>query len=198
MVTRLIKHTASEYLTLERQAETRSEFRDGEIVPLPHCGIRHCRIATNLIGTVGIALKHVQPTLYGNDLRIHVPHTGLYTYPDASIVCGPIELADGQDDVLLNPTVLFEVLSDITEAYDRGQKFANYRRIAILREYVLVSEDEPLIERYLRNADGTWTLTESRGMDATLTLASVGISIPLSEVYDRVDFTNPEPVTTAN
>ena len=130
--------------------------------------------------------------MYDSDLRILVDQTGLYTYPDASIVCGPLELSDGQPDVVLNPTVLFEVLSDSTEAYDRGQNFGNYRQIESLREFVLVSQKEILVERYLRNSDNTWTLTESRGLDSTLALTSVGITIALREIYDKVDFSKPE------
>ena len=195
---RVKKFTAAEYLALERQAEYRSEFFDGEIFAMAGGSGLHSLIETNLTGELRQSLKGKPCAVYNSDLRILVDQTGLYTYPDASIVCGPLKYAEGHSDIVLNPTVLCEVLSDSTEAYDRGRKFANFRRIETLREYVLVSQKEPLIERFQRNADNTWTLTESRGMDATLTLASVGISIPLSEVYDRVDFTNPEPVTTTN
>ena len=97
---------------------------------------------------------------------------------------------------MLNPTLLFEVLSDSTEAYDRGQKFGNYRRIESLQEYVLISQKEALVERFQRNPDNTWTLTESRGLDTTLALAAVGYSIPLSEIYDKVDFSQAETKAT--
>ncbi len=186
------KFTPAEYLTLERSASYRSEYFQGEIFAMAGGSPRHSLIQTNLTAELRQALKGARCTAYNSDLRILVHPTGLYTYPDASIVCGPLELADGQQDVVLNPTVLFEVLSDSTEAYDRGQKFGHYRQIESLREYVLVSQSEVLVERYQRNPDNTWTLTESRGIDAQLSLNSVGITIPLLEIYDKVDFSKAE------
>jgi Uma2 family endonuclease len=117
--------------------------------------------------------------------------TGLYTYPDASVICGPLEFDDEQRDTVVNPTLLVEVLSGSTEAYDRGKKFGHYRQIPTLREYLLVSQEEPKIERFLRNDDGTWTLTEAVGLDATLSLPTRGIEISLREIFDKVDFTAP-------
>jgi Uma2 family endonuclease len=187
---RVKKFTPHEYLALERIADYRSAFFQGEIFAMAGGSPRHSLIQTNLTAELRQALKGNPCTAYNSDLRILVNPTGLYTYPDASIVCGPLELADGQKDVVLNPTVLFEVLSDSTEAYDRGQKFGNYRQIESLREYVLVSQNEVLVERYQRNPDNTWTLTESRGVDAQLALNSVGIAISLMEIYDKVDFSN--------
>ena len=186
------KFTPLEYLALERTADYRSEYFQGEIFAMAGGSPRHSLIQTNLTGELRAALKGALCTAYNNDLRIRVNPSGLYTYPDASIVCGPLELADGQQDVVLNPTVLFEVLSDSTEAYDRGQKFGHYRQIESLREYVLVSQSEVLVERFQRNPDNTWTLTESRGIDAQFALNSVGITIPLREIYDNVDFSKAE------
>lgn len=186
------KFTPLEYLALERSADYRSEYFRGEIFAMAGGSPRHSQLKTNLIIAAGTPLRGHTCTLYDSDLRILVSPTGLYTYPDASIVCGPLELADGQKDVVVNPTVLFEVLSDSTEAYDRGQKFANYRQIESLQEYVLVSQSEVLVERFQRNPDNTWTLTESRGIDSQLALNSVGIAIPLREIYDKVDFSKAE------
>ncbi len=194
---RVKKFTPAEYLTLERTSAYRSAYFQGEIFAMAGGTPRHSLIQTNLTAELRQALKGDPCTAYNNDLRILVDQTGLYTYPDASIVCGPLELADGQPDVVLNPTVLFEVLSDSTEGYDRGQKFGNYRRIESLREYVLVSQNEVLVERFQRNPDNTWTMTESRGIESTLALTSVGISIPLLEIYDKVDFSKPETETEA-
>ena len=194
---RVKKFTPAEYLTLERTSAYRSAYFQGEIFAMAGGTPRHSLIQTNLTAELRQALKGDPCTAYNNDLRILVDQTGLYTYPDASIVCGPLELADGQPDVVLNPTVLFEVLSDSTEGYDRGQKFGNYRRIESLREYVLVSQNEVLVERFQRNPDNTWTMTESRGIESTLALTSVGITIPLLEIYDKVDFSKPETETEA-
>ena len=189
---RVKNFTATEYLALERKAEYRSEFFNGEIFAMAGGTPRHSLIQTNLTAELRQALKGDPCTAYNNDLRILVNQTGLHTYPDASIVCGSLEFSGGQPDVVVNPTVLFEVLSDSSEAYDRGRKFGNYRRIESLREYVLISQKEALVERFQRNPDNTWTMTESRGMETALALASVGISIPLSEVYDKVDFSKAE------
>ena len=189
------KFTPLEYLALERTADYRSEYFQGEVFAMAGGSPRHSLIQTNLTGELRAALKGAPCTAYNNDLRMRVNPTGLYTYPDASIVCGPLELADGQKDVVVNPTVLFEVLSDSTEAYDRGQKFGQYRQIESLQEYVLVSQSEVLVERFQRNPDHTWTLTESRGIDSQLALNSVGITIPLREIYDKVDFSKTETET---
>ncbi len=182
------KFTPDEYLTLERASAYRSAYFQGEIFAMAGGTPRHSLIQTNLTGELRQALKGHPCTTYNSDLRIRVDRTGLYTYPDASIVCGPLELADNQQDVVLNPTVLFEVLSDSTEAYDRGVKFGHYRQVESLREFVMVSQKEVLVERYQRNPDNTWTLMESRGLDSQLELTSVGITIPLTEIYDKVDF----------
>ncbi len=186
------KFTPLEYLALERTADYRSQYFQGEIFAMAGGSPRHSLIQTNLTGELREALKGNPCTAHNSDLRILVSPTGLYTYPDASIVCGSLELADGQKDVVTNPTVLFEVLSDSTEAYDRGQKFGHYRQIESLQEYVLVSQSEALVERFQRNPDNTWTLTESRGLNAQLALNSVGITIPLCEIFDKVDLTKAE------
>ncbi len=185
---RVKKFSPAEYLILERTSAYRSEYFQGEIFAMAGGTPRHSKLKTNLIIALGVPLRGHSCTLYDSDLRILVDQTGLYTYPDASIACGPLELADGQPDVVFNPTVLFEVFSDSSEAYDRGQKFGNYRQIESLREYVLVSQKEVLVERFERNPNNTWTMTESRGIDSQLALTSVGITIQLREIYDKVDF----------
>jgi Uma2 family endonuclease len=116
----------------------------------------------------------------------------LYTYPDASVICGPLEFEDARQDTVLNPTVLVEVLSESTEAYDRGKKFGHYRPIPSLREYLLVSHDEPRIEAFHRNDDGTWTLVEVAGLDGRIPLTSLGIELTLREIYAKVEFPPPQ------
>ena len=189
---RVKKFTPTEYLQFERKAEARHEFFAGEIFAMSGGTPRHALIQTNLLAVLWNALKGKPCTVYNNDLRILVDKTGLYTYPDASIICGPLEFPADDDDVVLNPTVIFEVLSDSTEAYDRGRKFGHYRQIESLQEYVLISQKEPLIETHRRNSDQTWTMTESGSLSASMTLASLGLTIPLAEIYDKVDFVQPE------
>jgi Uma2 family endonuclease len=178
-------------LDIERAATYRSEYFDGEMFAMAGGSPRHSLIGANVIRELGNGLKGRPCAVYESNLRILISATGLYTYPDASVICGPLEFEDEHRDTVLNPTLLVEVLSGSTEAYDRGEKSAHYRRIPSLREYLLVSQKEPKIERFLRNDDGTWTLTEVEGMDAVLPLPSLGIAISLREVYDKVDFSAP-------
>ena len=188
---RVRKLTPAEYLEIERAATYRSEYFDGEMFAMAGGSARHSLIKANIIRDFGNGLKGRPCTAYDSDLRILVSATGLYSYPDASVICGPLEFEDARRDTVLNPTLLVEVLSDSTEAYDRGKKFSHYRQIPALREYLLVSQEEPEIERFLRNDDGTWTRTEASGPDAVLPLPSLGVEISLREVYDKVEFTAP-------
>jgi Uma2 family endonuclease len=185
---RVRKLTPAEYLDIERAAAYRSEYFDGEMFAMAGGSPRHSLISANIIRELGNGLNRRPCAAYESNLRILVSATGLYTYPDASVICGPLEFEDERRDTILNPTLLVEVLSDSTEAYDRGKKFSHYRQIPSLREYLLVSQEEAKIERFLRNEDGSWTLTEAAGLEATLPLPSLGIEISLGEVFDKVDF----------
>ena len=184
--------TPAEYLRLERAATYRSEYFRGEIFAMAGGSPQHSRIKTNVVSLLNIRLKGQPCETYDSDLRIKCP-TGLYTYPDASVICSELEFDDEQQDTVLNPTLLVEVLSKSTEAYDRGNKFDHYRTIPSLREYVLVSQDEPMIQRFLRNDDDTRTLIAVASLGQTIPLRSIGIDLPLSEVYERVDFTAEGP-----
>jgi Uma2 family endonuclease len=125
--------------------------------------------------------------VYNSDLRIKAESSGLLTYPDLSVVCGDARFIEGTDDTVLNPTLLAEVLSGSTEAYDRGKKFENYRQIASLKEYLLVSQNEPRIDQFVRQPHG-WVLNEVSGMEQTLEIPSLGITISLGEVFAKVNF----------
>jgi len=125
---------------------------------------------------------------YNADLRIKIEATGLYTYPDLSVICGSLQFAQGTDDTVVNPALLVEVLSDSTEAYDRGKKFEHYRQIPTLQEYLLVSQKEPRIEQFIRQPDGRWLLNEAAGLDASLELPSLRITLSLAEVFAKVNF----------
>lgn len=180
--------TVAEYLKIERAAEFRSEYFDGEMFAMSGGTPQHSLVKTNLVSELRDALMDRTCTAYDSDLRIRVSATGLYTYPGASVFCEPMEFLDDQKDVALNPTLLVEVLSPSTEAYDRGKKFEHYRSIAALREYVLVSQEEATVERFLRNADGTWTLTAVSGRDQSLYLPSIDVTLPLAGLYKKVIF----------
>ena len=179
--------SAVEYLRIERAATYRSEFFRGEIFAMAGGSPKHSRLKTNILTELNTRLKGKPCVPYDSDLRIRC-RTGLYTYPDASVVCGELELDDEHKDTVLNPMLIVEVLSKSTEAYDRGKKFDHYRTIPALREYVLVSQDEPMVQRFLRNDDDTWTLTAVSGLERSLLLSSIGVELPLAEVFDRVDF----------
>jgi Uma2 family endonuclease len=180
--------TQAEYLEIERRAEFKSEFRDGEMFAMSGGSRPHSRIACNLISAIDTQLKGSPCMVFNSDMRVKVQMAGLYTYPDVSVLCGPEEVEDEHDDVLLNPTVIAEVLSDSREAYDRGKKFEMYRRLPSLREYLLVNQHEPLIEQFIRQPGGEWLLRDVSGLEGKLSLPSLGITIALAEVYSKVRF----------
>jgi Uma2 family endonuclease len=187
----------AEYLKLERAAEFKSEFFDGDLFAMASGTPQHSLIATNLAREVGNRLKGGHSVPYNADLRIKIEATGLYTYPDLSVICGSLKFAEGTDDTVMNPTVLVEVLSDSTEAYDRGKKFEHYRQIPTLQEYLLVSQKEPRIEQFTHQPDGRWLLNEAAGLDAGLELPSLRITLSLAEVFSKVNFV-PTPIRSAS
>ncbi len=177
--------TAAEYLAIERKAETRSEFFAGEMFAMSGASRGHNLISVNLSSALSTQLKDRPCEVYSTDMRVRVP-SGLYTYPDVVVVCGEPRFEDDGVDILLNPLVLIEVLSESTADYDRGTKFKHYRQIPSLREYVLVDQAAAQIEHFVLGHDGKWKLTELAGLDKMLTLDSIGCRIPLTEVYRKV------------
>ena len=188
MSTALKGITPQEYLIRERQASTKSEFYQGEIFAMGGGSANHSLIAANLVREAGNALKDKPCTVFNSDLRVQVQTTGLYTYPDATIVCGEQLFDDDHRDTLLNPTVIVEVLSDSTEKYDRGKKSNHYRQIASLKELILIAQDRPQVERFTRQPNGDWLFHEQKELSADFELLSLGISIALSELYHGVKF----------
>jgi Uma2 family endonuclease len=152
----------------------------------------HSMIGTNVTAEFRDKLRHHRGQPYNAQLRVKVEATGLFTYPDLSVVCGEPRLLDDEMDALLNPTLIVEVLSDSTESYDRGMKFEHYRQISSLHEYLLVSQYEPRIEQFIRQANNEWLMREAMGMNAALTLPS-GITIELAEIFANVDFSPTRP-----
>ncbi len=180
--------TPDEYLEFERQSEFKHEYFDGEIFAMSGGTPQHSLVKANVLGELRSLLKGQSCTAYDSDLRVLVEATGLYTYPDASVFCDELQFEAGRTDVVVNPTLLVEVLSPSSEAYDRGRKFGHYRQIPSLREYVLVWQEEPRIESFFKNDQGVWTLTEAVGMDSQMALASLGVGLSLREVFDKVVF----------
>jgi Uma2 family endonuclease len=184
------RFTPQEYYRLERAADCKSDYYDGEIFNMSGGTSRHSLICANLVGELSRKLKGRQPTTYDSNLRLGVMSNGLRCYPDASVYCDQLQY-DPEDDGIetaTNPTVLIEVLSKSTEAYDRGFKSRSYRTIEPLKGYALVSQTTPFVETYTRQSDGSWQLRESAGPEKVVSLAPIGIEISLAEIYDRVEF----------
>ena len=175
-----------EYLALERESVVKSEYFRGEIVAMAGASMRHNLIVGNLVGALRELLKSEPCVVLPSDQRVHVPSTELYTYPDVTILCDAPRSHPKDEATLLNPSVLVEVLSDSTEAYDRGAKFAHYRHIESLEEYVLVAQREPRVEHYQRLETGQWLLTALELGDS-LKLPALGVELPLAEIYAKLD-----------
>jgi Uma2 family endonuclease len=176
-------HTFAEYLALETKSDARHELVNGEILAMSGGTPEHSRLAASVIRELGVALRGRPCVTFTSDLRVRVQATGLTTYPDATVVCGRIEVDPEDKNTVTNPVVLVEVLSDSTETYDREDKRAHYRLIPSLREYVLVSQHERRIEHHHRNADGTWTLRDVRAGERAR-LDAVGCELAVDAVYD--------------
>jgi Uma2 family endonuclease len=180
-------YTPQEYLALERGSPIKNEYYDGAIFAMAGTSREHNLIAGNLHGEIRAALRGRPCEVYVSDMRVLVSRTGLYTYPDVVAVCGEQRFEGSEVATLLTPTVIIEVLSASTEAYDRGKKFGHYRRFESLREYVLVAQDEVRVERYTRRGD-EWILTDLIRLEDILHLESIGVTVPVREIYARVEF----------
>lgn len=184
-----------EYLALERKAEYKSEYLHGEIFAMSGASETHNLVAGNIFGELRQQLKDGQCRTYISDMRVKVSSVGLYTYPDVVVVCGEPEFEDKEFDTLLNPTMLIEVLSPSTERYDRIAKSSYYRTIDSLAEHLLVAQDEVHLEQYSRQPDGEWLLSEYLTPDAVVNLPSIGCTLKLNDVYDRITFEPKRRVT---
>ena len=178
--------TADDYLALDRASEIKSEYLDGEMVAMTGASESHNLIVLNVLGELRQQLKQRPCRVYPSDMRVHVPVTGLYTYPDGTVVCGEPRFEEIGGYTLLNPTLIVEVLSPSTEKYDRGKKFEHYRTLDSLAEYLLVSQDRFLVEQFVRQAGGAWLFTATGGRDGVVQLPSLGCTLALSEIYDKV------------
>jgi Uma2 family endonuclease len=181
-------YTPEEYLSLERNSEFKSEYLQGEIYAMAGGSPEHGAITVNLSREISLQLKGRPCQVFSSDVRVRTTPSGLFAYPDLSVVCGELVFHDEKRDVLTNPVLLVEALSDSTEAYDRGRKFFQYRQIETLTDYLLVSQKEPYIDHYTKQADGRWLLTPVMGLEAILPIPSLGCTLLLSEVYDKITF----------
>lgn len=197
-------YTVDEYLSLERSADERHEYLDGYVYAMAGEKIEHGDICTNLSRIISTQLLDKPCRTLSKDMKVRsgpLPKPGqskkgLYSYPDVIVVCGEPQFHDQHLDVLINPILIIEVLSDSTEAFDRGEKFLRYRTwLPSLSDYLLVSQTKPLIEHYRRQANDKWELTSIEGLDGSLHLTSIDCLLKLKEVYERIVF--PAGITTS-
>ena len=174
-----------EYLALERKAEYKSEYIDGQIFALAGGSERHNLIVANIIAVLHGQLVGRPCRVYASDLKVRAPKPKFFFYPDVSVICGETEFHDEYKDVVLNPVVIIEVLSDTTAAFDRGKKFQCYQQLNTLAEYVLVAQDEVVVEHYVRQTDDSWIYTKTSGLEETVVLPSIECKLTLNGIYDK-------------
>lgn len=179
-------YTIEQYLQLERAGDQKHEYLDGQIYAMAGNSEIHNLISAHILGILYGQLRKRPCRAYPSDMRVKVARSKLYTYPDISIVCGPSLFDDAQTDTLLNPTVVFEILSPSTESYDRGKKFEHYRSLPSLQEYILISQSSYLVEQFVRQNEHVWLLTLHNALDHQLHLQSGGASLLLEDIYENI------------
>ena len=182
------KYTPEEYLQLEKQAESKSEYRDGEIVPMAGGTTNHNEICLNLVAHLKFGLKKQNYRVYIGDVRLWIPRYRIYTYPDVMVIKGEPVYADRGTTTVTNPILIAEVLSKSTQNYDQGDKFAYYRSIPEMEEYILISQKQHQIMQYSKTEAGKWLLSEYETENSTIQLTSMNFELKLSEIYTGVDF----------
>ncbi len=183
-------YSPEEYLELETAAEYRSEYLNGQIIPMAGGKPNHNKISLNLSSALNFALRKTAYDIFMSDLRLWIPDHSLYTYPDVMVVATPLIFAENRQDTITNPIVIAEILSDSTEKYDRGDKFRMYRTIPSFQEYLLISQTGMQVEKFSKNEVNQWVLSEYAGKDAKITFNSFEFEIELDELYDRVALDN--------
>ncbi len=180
-------YSPEEYLELETTAECRSEYYDGQIIPMAGGKPNHNKISLNLSSILNFALRGTSYDVFMSDLRLWIPNCRLYTYPDVMVVNTPLEFAENRQDTIVNPLAIAEILSDYTEKYDRGDKFRMNRNIPSFQEYLLISQTAMQVEKFTKNDSNQWVLSEYAGKDAKITFDSFEFEMSLDELYDRVE-----------
>jgi Uma2 family endonuclease len=186
--------SVQEYLDLERESETKHEYVDGRIVAMAGASANHGLIMFGVGGAIRQQLRGRGCYVYPSDLRVRIDALGIYTYPDVTVTCGTPQFGEERPDTLLNPALIVEILSPSTEIADRTTKFARYRRIPSFREYVLIAQDKPLIEHYVRQEEGTWSWSAAERLEESIYLPTIDCALALAEVYDQVIF-SPDELT---
>jgi len=174
------------YLEMESRTQHRSEFYNGEIFAMTGGSPRHSIVRFNVGGELREAIRDKRCTGFESNMKLEIPEASAFVYPDAMVVCGDVELAEDTTDAILNPVLVVEVLSPSTESFDRGGKFRLYRQVRSLAEYLLVSQEEPMVESYFKQEEGRWLYTVVKGLDAFVALQSLECQIPLRGIYLKV------------
>lgn len=183
-----------EYLEFERQSEIKHEYACGEIFAMAGAKREHNLICTNTARHLGNQLAQKNCEIYQSDMRVQVSLATSYRYPDIVIVCGEPQFADDEVDILLNPTILIEVLSKTSHERDRGIKSWEYRQIPSLQEYLIISQDKPRVERFQRQENNTWVLSESIGVNNIFDLPAIACQLALADVYAKITFTDTDAI----
>jgi Uma2 family endonuclease len=179
--------TPDEYLAVERESEFKSEYVDGLVYEMTGAALNHIRIVTNLTAELAFQLRGRPCEALSNEMKVRMPDSRKFFYPDVVGLCGEPQFHDEREDIILNPTLLIEVLSPSTEAFDRGSKFQSYQKLESLREYVLVAQDKYVVEQFVRQPGEKWTYSATIGRESSLFLPSVECTLNLQSVYDRVE-----------
>ncbi|MBE7383373.1 MAG: Uma2 family endonuclease [Leptolyngbya sp. SIO1E4] len=179
-------YTAEDYLTLEIASDIRSEYRSGEIVPMTGGTPEHNQIASALNALLWFGLRGKPYSIFITDQRLWIPAVNVYTYPDAMVIANPVNLKPGRKDTVTNPVLIAEILSDSTQSYDRSDKFESYRTIPTFQEYLLIDQYRPYVEQFVKRSEHQWLFTEHSGLDAQVSVSSVGVELALRDLYENV------------
>ncbi|QHT69702.1 Uma2 family endonuclease [Rhodocytophaga rosea] len=181
-------YTKEEYFALEETSEDKFEFENGEVFAMSGGTANHSLITGNIITALNIALGNKNCRVFSSDMKTAIDAAESYVYPDAQVICGKVEYAEGRNDIVTNPLLVVEVLSDSTERYDRGKKFKKYQTLSSFKEYVLISQAEPLVETFVRQDENHWLYTFTEGMDSVVQFPSIGVAIAIADIYRKVEF----------
>ncbi|TVQ58293.1 MAG: Uma2 family endonuclease [Spirulina sp. DLM2.Bin59] len=181
-------YTAEEYLALEVESEIRNEYRNGEIIPMTGGTPNHNKLASALTALLWFALRQKPYDVFVTDQRLWIPEQDIYTYPDVMVTPQPGELKLGRKDTVINPILLAEVLSPSTAQYDRADKFAAYRTISTVQEYLLIAQDKPQVEQFIKQGENEWLFMDHQGLDAVFRVRSLSVDIALGDLYEAIEF----------
>ncbi len=181
-------YSKEEYLEMESLSDVKSEFYAGEIVAMAGGSLKHSLICVNLIRRMAEAVENKDCAVFESNMKLELAEADAYVYPDLMAVCGEVKLAENRRDVITNPVLIVEVLSPATESFDRGRKFAYYRMLSSLKEYVLVSQEKAAVESFCKQDENTWLYTVAEGLDKKFVLKAIEYEITLKDIYHKVQF----------